>query len=119
MVKNKLVVGCGDSVFLNDPISGQGCNLSSYCAEQLYETLTEYKNSKWDVETGECYWNRTKQYVKEVTEWTNAMTKPLPEQVVQLLLQGAQDQVLANEIAEWFANPTKAYNAFFSKTTIY
>ncbi|MCM3729895.1 styrene monooxygenase [Neobacillus cucumis] len=119
MVKNKLVVGCGDSVFLNDPITGQGCNLSSYCAEQLYETLTEYKNSKWDVETGECYWNRTKQYVKEVTEWTNAMTKPLPEHVVQLLLQGAQDQVKANEIAEWFANPTKAYNAFFSKTTIH
>jgi len=29
MFKNKLVVGCGDSVFLNDPITGQGCNLSS------------------------------------------------------------------------------------------
>lgn len=114
MVKNKLVVGCGDSVFLNDPITGQGCNLSSYCAEQLYETLIEYKNSKWDVEMGESYWSRTKQYVKEVTEWTNAMTKPLPEHVVQLLLQGAQDQVKANEIAEWFANPTKAYEAFTS-----
>jgi hypothetical protein len=114
MVKNKLVVGCGDSVFLNDPITGQGCNLSSYCAEQLYETLMEYKNSKWDAETGESYWNRTKQYVKEVTEWTNAMTKPLPEHVIQLLLQGAQDQVKANEIAEWFANPTKAYEAFTS-----
>lgn len=119
MVKNKLVVGCGDSVFLNDPITGQGCNLSSYCAEQLYETLMEYKNSNWDVETGESYWNRTKQYVKEVTEWTNAMTKPLPEHVVQLLLQGAQDQVKANEIAEWFANPTKAYEAFISTTTIH
>lgn len=114
MVKNKLVVGCGDSVFLNDPITGQGCNLSSYCAEQLYETLMEYKNSNWDVETGESYWNRTKQYVKEVTEWTNAMTKPLPEHIVQLLFQSAQDQVKANEIAEWFANPTKAYEAFTS-----
>jgi flavin-dependent dehydrogenase len=119
MFKNKLVVGCGDSVFLNDPITGQGCNLSSYCAEQLYETLIEYKDSKWDVETGESYWSRTKQYVKEVTEWTNAMTKPLPEHVVQLLLRGAQEQVKANEIAEWFANPTKAYEAFTSTTTIH
>ncbi|WP_230157099.1 styrene monooxygenase/indole monooxygenase family protein [Peribacillus sp. Bi96] len=116
MVNNKLVVGCGDSVFLNDPISGQGCNLSSYCAEQLYETLIEYKDSKWDADTGKSYWNRTKQYVKEVTEWTNAMTEPLPEHVIQLLLQGAQDQVQANEIAEWFANPTKAFEAFFSAT---
>lgn len=37
------------------------------------------------------------------------MTKPLPDHVVQLLLQGAQDQVIADKIAEWFANPTKAY----------
>ncbi|MBB2483232.1 styrene monooxygenase [Bacillus sp. APMAM] len=115
LVKNKLVVGCGDSVFLNDPITGQGCNLSSYCAEQLYETLMKYKDSKWDIETGEYYWNRTKQYVTKVTGWTNAMTKPLPNHVVQLLLQGAQDQAIADEIAEWFANPTKAYEAFFLK----
>jgi len=27
--------------------------------------------------------------------------------VVQLLLQGAQDQVIADNIAEWFANPTQ------------
>lgn len=114
MVKNKLVMGCGDSVFLNDPITGQGCNLSSYCAEQLYETLMEYKHSKWDLKTGESYWNRTKKYVKEVTEWTNAMTQPLPEHVVQMLLQGAQDQTIANEVAEWFAHPTKAYEVFFS-----
>lgn len=113
LVKNKLVVGCGDSVFLNDPITGQGCNLSSYCAEQLYETLMKYKDSKWDIEAGEYYWNRTKQYVTEVTGWTNAMTKPLPNHVVQLLLQVAQDQAKADEIAEWFANPTKAYEAFF------
>jgi hypothetical protein len=114
-VKNKLVVGCGDSVFLNDPITGQGCNLSSYCTEQLYETLIEFKDSTWNAQTGESYWNRTKQFVKEVTEWTNAMTRPLPEHVIQLLLQGAQDQSTADEVAEWFANPRNAYKAFSSK----
>lgn len=114
MVKDKLVIGCGDSVFLNDPITGQGCNLSSYSAEQLYETLMECKNSGWDLKTGELYWKRTKKYVKEVTEWTNAMTQPLPEGIVQMLLLGAQDQTIANKFAEWFAHPTKAYEAFSS-----
>ncbi|MFD9628946.1 styrene monooxygenase/indole monooxygenase family protein [Peribacillus muralis] len=118
MVDERLVVGCGDSVFLNDPITGQGCNLSSFCAEQLYETLIEFKHSKWDEEIGRSYWNRTKQYVTEVTEWTNAMTEPLPEHVVQLLLQGAQDHVKANQIAQWFANPTKAFEAFFSRLNV-
>lgn len=118
MVHDKLVVGCGDSVFLNDPITGQGCNLSSFCAEQLYETLIEWKHSKWDGEMGESYWKRTKQYVKEITEWTNAMTGPLPEHVVQLLMQGAQDQDKANEIAQWFADPTTAFEAFFSRMNV-
>ncbi|MFC7394346.1 styrene monooxygenase/indole monooxygenase family protein [Scopulibacillus cellulosilyticus] len=112
-IKNKLVVGCGDSIFLNDPITGQGSNLASYCAEKLYETLIEYKDSEWDAQTGESYWNRTKQYVKEVTGWTNAMAMPLPEHVIHFLLQGAQDQVKADAVAEWFSNPAKAYQVFF------
>lgn len=111
--KNKIVVGCGDSVFLNDPITGQGCNLSSFCAEQLYETLIQYKNSIWDIRIGETYWDRTKTVVKEVTEWTNAMTQALPQHVVQILLAGAENQKIADEVAEWFANPRKAYEAFF------
>lgn len=111
--KNKIVVGCGDSVFLNDPITGQGCNLSSFCAEQLYETLIQYKNSTWDIRIGETYWDRTKTVVKEVTEWTNAMTQALPQHVVQILLAGAENQKIADEVAEWFANPRKAHEAFF------
>lgn len=110
---NKLVVGCGDSVFLNDPITGQGCNLSSYCAEQLYETLIQYRDSNWDTQLGEAYWDRTKTFVREVTEWTNAMTQVLPEHIVQLLLTGVEHQKIADEVAEWFEEPQKAYEAFF------
>lgn len=111
----KLVVGCGDSVFLNDPITGQGCNLSSYCAEQLYETLIDYKHDIWDENLGETYWTRTKRYVKEVTEWTNAMTQPLPEHVVELLIKSAKNQEQADAVAEWFAEPKSAHEAFFQK----
>jgi flavin-dependent dehydrogenase len=110
---NKLVVGCGDSVFLNDPITGQGCNLSSYCAEQLYETLIQYKDANWDTQLGEAYWDRTKTFVREVTEWTNAMTQVLPEHIVQLLLAGVENQKIADKVAEWFEEPQKAYEAFF------
>jgi flavin-dependent dehydrogenase len=46
MVDNTLVLGCGDSVVLNDPITGQGANTASYCAEQLYATLMEYIDSE-------------------------------------------------------------------------
>ncbi|WP_019392755.1 styrene monooxygenase/indole monooxygenase family protein [Priestia filamentosa] len=111
--KNKLVIGCGDSVFLNDPITGQGCNLSSYCAEQLYETLIQYRDANWDTQLGEAYWDRTKTFVREVTEWTNAMTQMLPQHIVQLLLAGVENQKIADEVAEWFEEPQKAHEAFF------
>ncbi|WP_261133795.1 styrene monooxygenase/indole monooxygenase family protein [Bacillus sp. Marseille-Q3570] len=113
-----LVVGCGDSVFLNDPITGQGCNLSSYCAEQLYETLIENKDTVWDSRVGESYWERVQLYVKEVTEWTNAMTQPIPQHIIELLVQGAEDRSIADNVAEWFAQPTTAHEAFFHKSNI-
>jgi hypothetical protein len=115
--QDTLVLGCGDSVFLNDPITGQGCNLASYCAEQLYEILIDYKDSTWNEKLGETYWEQTKPFVTQVTEWTNAMTDPLPSHIVGMLLEGAKNQQIANQIAEWFANPVSAHQAFFSKTT--
>lgn len=113
IIQNKLAVGCGDSVFLNDPITGQGCNLSSYCAEKLYETLIEYKDEPWNSQLGESYWNRTKPLVKQVTEWTNAMTMPMPEHVIEQILQGSGEQSKADRIAGWFADPSTAYQDIF------
>ncbi|MGM0776062.1 MAG: styrene monooxygenase/indole monooxygenase family protein [Bacillota bacterium] len=111
--KNKIVIGCGDSVFLNDPITGQGCNLSSFCAEQLYETLIQYKNSIWDIRIGETYWDRTKTVVKEVTEWTNAMTQALPQHVVQILLAGAENQKMQMKLQNGLRIPEKLMKLFF------
>ncbi len=113
---NKIVLGCGDSVFLNDPITGQGCNLSSYCAEKLYETLLQYKHSEWDLKLGEDYWDAVRPMVEKVTKWTNAMTQEMPPHIIQLLLSGKSSQKTADKIAEWFAEPEKAYNDFFQQS---
>lgn len=109
-LEGRLVVGCGDSVFLNDPITGQDCNLASYCAEELAKTLLEH--AEWDENVGEKYWQRIQRRVQEVTEWTNALTQPLPEHVVGFLLH-AGDQEKADEVAGWFAHPSTAHQAFF------
>ncbi|MCR2805484.1 styrene monooxygenase/indole monooxygenase family protein [Paenibacillus soyae] len=112
---SKLIVGCGDSVFLADPITGQGCNTASYCAEQLLETLLASKESPWDEQVGMAYWSRVRPYLTAVTEWTNAMTGPLPEHVVHILMQAASSQEAANQVAHWFENPPAAHAAFFNK----
>ncbi|MFC4099141.1 styrene monooxygenase/indole monooxygenase family protein [Paenibacillus xanthanilyticus] len=110
---DKLILGCGDSAVLADPITGQGCNTASYCAEQLVATLMDHKETSWDEQVGIAYWKRTHPYVTAVTEWTNAMTGPLPEHIAQLLMQAAGDQETADRIAHWFEHPPRAYEAFF------
>ncbi len=113
MRNGTLVLGCGDSAILADPITGQGCNTASYCADRLYETLLERRDSPWDETVGADYWNRVRTYVKEVTEWTNAMTGPLPGHVVNMLMQAAADQSAADKIVHWFEAPSTAHAALF------
>ncbi|TYP72066.1 styrene monooxygenase/indole monooxygenase family protein [Paenibacillus methanolicus] len=116
MHDDKLILGCGDSVILADPITGQGCNTASYCAEQLVATLLEHQESPWDEQVGLAYWSRIRPYVAAVTDWTNAMLGPMPGHIVQLLMQAAGDQETADRIAHWFEQPSSAYAAFFQSS---
>ncbi|WP_414153036.1 hypothetical protein [Paenibacillus glucanolyticus] len=116
MENHTLILGCGDSVFLTDPITGQGCNTASYAAEQIYETLLTNKEAAWDEAVSAAYWNRVKAYIVAVTEWTNAMTQPLPEHIAGLLMKAAADQQTADEIAAWFEDPIKAREAFIGNS---
>jgi hypothetical protein len=113
VVNGKLFLGCGDSVILNDPITGQGANTASYCAEQLYLTLVEEMQAAWDEKLGQKYWQRIQPHVRQVTEWTNAMMAPLPEHVVKILMNCAKYQAKADEFASWFENPSRAHQSFF------
>ncbi len=116
MENHTFILGCGDSVFLTDPITGQGCNMASYAAEQIYETLVTNQEAAWDEAVGAAYWNRVKAYIVAVTEWTNAMTQPLPEHIAGLLMKAAADQQTADEIVAWFEDPIKAREAFLGNS---
>lgn len=114
MVDGTPVIGCGDSVVLNDPITGQGANAASYCANALYNVLSENSNEVWDAAIGEQYWDRTKQYVVKMSEWTNAMMGPPTEAFSEMLGKASQIQQFADELVNMFANPIAAHNAFFA-----
>lgn len=112
-VNGTLVVGCGDSVTLNDPITGQGANAAFYCAGALYDVLSDHADGGWDTAIGEQYWEKTKEYVTQMSEWTNAMMGPPSEPFSQLMGEAAQHQQAADDLVNLFANPLEAYRAFF------
>src|SRR5690606_38211009 len=102
MIGGKLVLGCGDSVVLNDPITGQGANCASYCADVLYDTIAEHYGQEWDITLGERYWQRVKTYVTCMSEWTNAMMGPPSPSFSALMGQAAQDQRTADALVDLF-----------------
>lgn len=112
-VNGTLVIGCGDSAALNDPITGQGANVASHCADVLYTTILENRNMRWDVSLGIKYWNEINEYVTKVSEWTNAMMGPMSESFAELMGRAAQHQETADEFANMFTDPIKVHGVFF------
>jgi flavin-dependent dehydrogenase len=113
---NTLVLGCGDSVAINDPITGQGANTASFCAEQLFNTLMDNLEGSWDENVGKEYWSRIDEYVVSVSQWTNGMMGPLSESFIEAINGASSNQFLADRFVNLFHNPIAANNVFFNVT---
>ncbi|TLS48761.1 styrene monooxygenase [Paenibacillus antri] len=113
-----LALGCGDSVALNDPITGQGANAASYCAEALYDVLAEHRDATWDSALGERYWDRTREFATKMTEWTNGMMGPLSDSFSELLGRATQNQAVADEVVGLFLDPIQAHRVFFASSML-
>jgi hypothetical protein len=112
------VMGMGDVVVLNDPITGQGSNNAAKCADVYLTAIRERGegpfDTAWMQDTFDEYWA----YAKSVVGWTNALLTPPPDHVLQLLGAASQDQRVASRFVngfddprdydEWFMDPEKA-----------
>jgi len=112
-LEGTLVLACGDAAALNDPITGQGANTASYCAEQLCAALEEERENRWDASVGIKYWRRIQHYVTCVTEWTNAAMGPMPESVERLVGECATDTAKAEQFVRLFLDPPNMHALYF------
>ena len=100
-----VVLGMADVVVANDPITGQGSNNASHCAELYLQEILARGNEPfdraWMETTFEKYWD----YAKYVTEWTNAMLAPPPPHVLEIIGAAGQFPEVARRFANGFANP--------------
>ncbi|MEU7040575.1 styrene monooxygenase/indole monooxygenase family protein [Streptomyces varsoviensis] len=108
-----LVLGVGDVVVANDPITGQGSNSASKCAASYLASIVERGeepfDEQWMRETFDRYW-RTAQHV---TKWTNAMLAPPPEHVLNIIGAAGQFQPIADRFANGFDDPSDFENFFY------
>jgi hypothetical protein len=106
----KFAIALGDIHILNDPIIGQGANTASRCAWLLGEALLE------DRQLDETFCRETEQQLWEAgraaTEWTNMTLQPPPPYVIELFAAAAQNQALADELADNFDAPERNWEIF-------
>ncbi len=71
------VLGMGDALVLNDPVTGQGANNAAKCAEIYLESILSWRDaafhSQWMRQTFERYWRG---YAQWVVQWTNSLLAP-------------------------------------------
>ena len=105
----KLVLGLGDAVVVNDPITGQGANNATKAAKVYLDAILAHGEQAftrdWMEQTFECFWR----YAQQVVTWTNTMLTPPPPHILQLLGAAGQCAPLASAIANGFDHPPRFF----------
>ncbi len=116
-----LVLGVGDVVVANDPITGQGSNSASKCAASYLSSIVEHGEKEFDEAWMRSAFDRYWDTARHVTKWTNAMLGVPPEHVLNLVGAAGELQPAADRFANGFNDPADFENFFYEpeKTEAY
>lgn len=107
------IMGLGDAILVNDPITGQGSNNATKSAKHYLNAILGRGALAFD----EAWMNRTfdnlyYDYAEKVIAWTNSLLFPPPAYIVKLLGTAQQAPGLASRIANGFNDP-RDYAAYW------
>jgi hypothetical protein len=100
------VLGMADVVVANDPITGQGSNSASKCADLYLTSIVERGDQPFDRAWMQHMFDRYWADAQHTTIWTNAMLAPPPEHVTKLLGAAATYPEIAHRFVNGFADPS-------------
>lgn len=99
------VLGLGDAVCLNDPITGQGSNNASKAAAVYLKRILERGDRPFDAAwmqgTFDTFWD----YAQWVVTWTNMLLLPPPPFVLEIMGTAGAIPSLAHRMANGFDDP--------------
>jgi flavin reductase (DIM6/NTAB) family NADH-FMN oxidoreductase RutF len=108
------VLGIGDAVVLNDPITGQGANTAAKAASFYLDSIVRHGTAEFDADwmtaTFENYWRGWAQWV---TAWTNSFLEPPAPHVTELTTAAAGLPGLAAVLANGFDDPRTFFPWWF------
>ncbi|BAL24180.1 styrene monooxygenase/indole monooxygenase family protein [Azoarcus sp. KH32C] len=100
------IMGLGDAILVNDPITGQGSNNATKSAKHYFDAIVARGHAAFD----EAWMHLTfdalyEGYAEKVIRWTNSLLFPPPAYIVKLLSAAQQSPSLASRIANGFNDP--------------
>lgn len=106
------VLGLGDAVVLNDPITGQGSNNAAKSADIYLQSILEHgerqADHEWMQQTFDRYWSG---YARWVTEWTNLLLNP-PPHIVKILECAGRLREVSEAVVNGFDDPRSLFPWF-------
>lgn len=110
----RAVLGLGDAVVLNDPVTAQGANLAAHAATYYLDAINRRGDGVfdeiWMQSTFEKFWRGWAQWS---VEWTTSMLAPRTDNQLALLAEAAENPELAAAFAEGFDDPRQFFQWWF------
>jgi hypothetical protein len=104
------VLGIGDVVVVNDPLTGQGANNAAHASGIYLKAILERGNEpftpQWMQQTFDTFWA----HAQHSTILTQAMLEPPPVHVQQMLGAASQFQEIADRFADIFIHPATIHD---------
>lgn len=101
----RTVLGMADVLVLNDPITGQGSNNASKCANVYMKAILEQGSDAFDDAFKQATFERYWDYAQWVARFTNTHLLPPPESAMCVFAACAQDPRIAATVANAFDDP--------------
>lgn len=103
------VLGLGDTLVLNDPLTGQDAGSAAKAAAMYLERIINQQDQPfdraWMMSTFEEYWS----YARFVTDWTNALLGPPPPHVLEVLGAAQTQPRVAHAFMNAFNHPPQFF----------
>lgn len=99
------VLGLGDAVCLNDPITGQGSNNAAKAAAVYLKRIIAHGDKPFDAAFMQATFDEFWDYAQWVVSWTNMMLQPPPPFILNIMGTACAEPRLAHRMANGFDDP--------------
>jgi flavin-dependent dehydrogenase len=106
----KVVLGIGDALVVNDPLTAPGANSAAKAADSYLKSIREHGDAPYDrafmEQTWDRFWNSTMRYV---VEWNNLLLRGMPDHILRVLLTANEVPAIRDRFVNGFAEPAEYF----------